>query len=32
MVLKYFKITKSEGESEFNKIPIYYKDMITAWQ
>ncbi len=26
------KVTKSEGEPEFNIIPIYYQEMITAWQ
>ncbi len=25
-----FKVTKSEDEPEFNKIPIYYQEMINA--
>ncbi len=26
------KVTKSEDEPEFNKIPIYYQEMINVWQ
>ncbi len=35
MVLKCWSLkllTKSENEPEFNKIPIYYQEMINAWQ